>query len=345
MGLCGVLVIVAASCRGGGGSSAGEAATTVAVSTTVAAATTVAVSTTVTASTTGPAAASTTAVSTTVAVPTTGATATSLPPAPDRPWDQGDLPHIAGVDPAHLSGVALVADGDMLNARVGPGVDSAIYARLLPSLVVERTGAEKVVSGSVWVAIRTWVGPLWVNGTFLADLVLPQDFKADPRVVGLLQRFARIIVERGDLTPVISRRGLYVAYHDSPRRFPESSLKTILTDPTTYYWASSAASAEEIRQSGGPAMTFTEAVADSFASTLSDPDMVMTFDEPITGGNGQTPDAAIPLEFEAFNYVGVHDPGRDPQYDGLDWTTWYVSIDFENGSPVIVGLTLDEWAP
>jgi len=345
------VVIVAASCGGGGSSAAAATTTTAAVATTTAA---VATTTAAVATTTAAVATTTAAVATTTAAPTTtaavttttGRTSTSLPPAPDRPWDQGDLPHVAGFDPSQLAMVVLVADGDVLNARVAPGVDAAVYAGLLPYLVVNPTGAQQVVSGTTWIAINTWVGPLWVNGTFLAPLVSPQDFEADPRVVDLLDRFARIIVQRGDLTPVISRRGLYVAHHAPPRRFRAASLPTLLTDPTTYYWATSGASADEVRNSGRPAMTFTEAVADSFVSAFDSTDRVTTFDEPPTGSNGPAPDATIiPTELWSFNYVGVRDPGGDPQYGGLDWTTWYVSINYENGSPVIVGLTLDEWAP
>lgn len=53
----------------------------------------------------------------------------------------------------------------------------------------------------------------------------------------------------------------------------------------------------------------------------------------------------IPYELRGFNFVSAYDPGDDQQYGGLDWTAWYVSIDYENGEPVVVGLTLNEWSP
>ena len=54
---------------------------------------------------------------------------------------------------------------------------------------------------------------------------------------------------------------------------------------------------------------------------------------------------AIPIEFSGFNYVTLHDPGDNPDYGGLDWFTWYVSIAYEKGAPKVVGLTIDQWSP
>ena len=70
-----------------------------------------------------------------------------------------------------------------------------------------------------------------------------------------------------------------------------------------------------------------------------------TVDEAISGGNGRLAEDAIPFEFRSFHYVGVFDPMDNPDFGGLDWITWYVSIDYEDGAPVIVGLTVDMWAP
>jgi len=57
------------------------------------------------------------------------------------------------------------------------------------------------------------------------------------------------------------------------------------------------------------------------------------------------PEAAIPPELRNFHYRGVFDPGDDPQYGGLDWTTWYVFVDYEQGQPVIVAMVYDAWVP
>jgi predicted small lipoprotein YifL len=277
--------------------------------------------------------------------------ATILPiePGPDttadEPWTVDDLPDVTGVDPARLSRVALVTADDVLNVRQDPTVEAPIVGMLLPGAVVIRTGAEEITGSSLWVQIETPIGGFWVNSWYLTPVVGARDFAADPRVDELLDDFAVVIAADGDLRPLMSRRGLYVSHHVDPIRFASSDLATILMDPTTYQWGSNAISPDDPEFDQIPGRTFAAAVADSFLSVYDDPDTVTTVNEPIAGGNGRLPEAAIPFTLRSFNYVGVHDPGDDPQYGGLDWFTWYVSIDYEDGSPVIVGLTIDAWAP
>lgn len=258
-------------------------------------------------------------------------------PAPT--WHQGDV-DIDGVASEDLGKVVLVADDDVLNVREDPGVQAPIIGALVPGVIVEKTGLDEVVGSSVWEQIVTPLGDFWVNGRFLGAVVTASDFADDDHVIALLNQFADIIANDGDLRQVTSRRGLYVSHNADPIRFSPAELDGILTDPTTYNWASAGADAGEV-----PGRTFAEAITDSFLSAYDDPDVELSWNDPIAGGNGRIPAAAVPFEFAGFNYVGVYDSGDDAQYDGLDWTTWYVSIDYENGEPVIVGLTVDMWAP
>lgn len=267
----------------------------------------------------------------------------SQDPTATEPWGQDDLPDITAVAASRLSRVALVADDDVLNVRQDPHAGAPIVGMLIPGVVVERNGQEEVSGSSVWVQIETPFGGFWVNSRFLSAVVSDSDFEEDPRVVELLAAFGDIIDSDGDLRPVTSRRGLYVSHHSVPIRFAPDELGSILTDATTYQWPSNALGPEDLDQI--PARTFAEAVADSFVSAYDDPDTVTTVNEPILGGNGRPPAYAIPFEFQSFHYVGVHDPGDNPEFGGLDWITWYVSIDYEDGEPVIAGLTVDMWAP
>ncbi len=275
--------------------------------------------------------------------------ATILPIAPgpgtaaSEPWNQDDLPDISDGDPMRLSRVALVTADDVLNVREDPGVTAPIIGMLLPGVVVERTGQEEMVGSTRWVQVETPVGGFWVSAWFLADEVTSANFAVDPRVEALLDEFVAIVAADGDLRPVVSHRGLYVSHHADPVRFAPEDLATILRSPATYRWPSNALSPDDIDEI--PARTFAEAIADSFVSAYDDADTVLTTNEPILGGNGRLPEYAIPFELESFNYVGVHDPGDNPDYGGLDWITWYVSIDYEDLAPVIVGLTVDMWAP
>ena len=264
-------------------------------------------------------------------------------PVADQPWTQRDLPDVSGIDPARLGRVALVEADDVLNVRQDPGVQAPIVGMLLPGVVVAKTGLEQIVGSSLWVQVETPLGGYWVNSRFLAAVVAAEDFAKDARVDSLLAEFGELIASDGDLRTVASSRGLYVSHHAAPIRFAYNELDTILTDPTTYKWPSNALGPDQLDEI--PGRTFAEAVADSFLSAYDDPDTITTRNEPIQGGNGRLPEDAIPFEFESFNYVGVYDPGDNPDYGGLDWIVWYVSIDYEDGRPVIVGLTVDMWAP
>jgi predicted small lipoprotein YifL len=262
----------------------------------------------------------------------------SIDPYASAPWAQDDMPDYSSADPEMLSRVALVPADDVLNVRQDPTHLSPIVGMLLPGVIVERLGPEEIGGSSVWAQIETPFGGFWVNDRFLAAHVTAGQFENDTRVEQLLDDFADTIANDGDLRAVTSRRGLYVSHHAAPVRWPSDELGTILTDPTTYQWPSSAIGEDDPEFDQLPARTFAAAVADSFLSAYADPD-------PIEAGNGRLPAYAIPFEFQSFNYIGVHDSGDNPDYGGIDWVTWYVSIDYEDGQPVIVGMTLDMWSP
>jgi len=259
-------------------------------------------------------------------------------------WVQADLPALNGVPAARQARVVLVADDDNLNVRTGPGVDNPVFGMLAPGTVVRTTGNSTPVSSSRWVEVSTPAGLGWVNERYLAAVVDRNAFAADDRVGEALDEMAGIMADLGDLTPVVSWRGLYVSHHDDPVRFGD--LDDLLTDRTTYKWPSNAFDVNDPDFANeAPSRTFAEEIAASFVSAYLDTDTVITFNEPIEAGNGRLAEYAIPFALAGFNYVGVYDPGDNPEYGGLDWTIWYVSFDYEGGAPVVVGLTLDQWSP
>lgn len=261
-------------------------------------------------------------------------------------WSQDELPSLTGVPESEQRRVVLVAADDTLNVRSGAGVDHEIVGSLEPGVVVARTGSDRPVGSSTWAEIATPVGAGWVNALFLGAVVSDADFAADDAVADLIEELAAVISAEGDLSEVTSRRGIYVSHHGPPVRFPVSELAGILTDPTSYKWPSPALDISDPDQAAElPDRTFAEAVTDRFLSAYDDPDTQLTRDVPIEAGNSRPPPLAIPFELQGLHYVGVHDSGDDPQYGGLDWITWYVSIDYEDGEPRIVGLTVDEWSP
>ncbi len=262
-------------------------------------------------------------------------------------WEQDDMPDIDNVAAGDLRRVVLVAEDDVLNVRLAPGVTHDVIGMLAPGVTVVPTGPQVEVGSSNWVELATPAGAGWVNDHFLAEPVPDGDaaFSEDD-VVDLIQRMSDIMANDGDLREVTGRRGLYISHHDAPVRFSREEMIGILTDPTEYKWPSNALDINNPDDAAEiPERTFSEAVADRFVSTWDDADRITTVDEPIEAGNSRIPEAAIPFELSGFHYIGVHDPGDNPDYGGLDWTTWYVSMDYEDGAPVVVALTLDEWSP
>ena len=275
----------------------------------------------------------------------------ALPLTPTRSdtvdrWEQADMPDLGDVPAADTRRVVLVAEDDVLNVRIGPGVNNEIIGMLVPGVVVALTGPETEVGSSTWVEIVTPAGAGWVNDLFLAAVVSNQAFATDPAVVALLDDMSAIMAGHGDLSKVVSRRGLYVSHNATPIRFTPDELSSILTDQTTYKWPSGALDPNDPAQLAElPDRTFAQAIGDRFVSAYDDADTQIAFDEPLAGGNARIPEYAIPFELKGFHYAAVYDPGDNPDYGGLDWTTWYVSIDYEDGQPVVAGMTLDEWVP
>jgi hypothetical protein len=284
-----------------------------------------------------------------VTEPLTRADYTETVPIGDDPraasaptWDQDDLGVQAGEENVYR--VALVAADDYLNVRHRAGIEADVIGRLLPGGAVQATGDSAVVGSSTWREVRTPNGDGWVNAFYLtpsfADGAGP--VALEPAALDLITQLSQRFAAGDDFTDLVSEKGLWVAHHAASIRFDLDELDEILDDDTTYRWGSNAL------EPGSPEIrprTFSEAVADRFVRTYDDSDRHVLVGEAVEGPNGRPPEFALPAEFTGFPFVTVFDPGDNPEYGGLDWTTWMVSFSYEEGDLRVVGLTLDEWAP
>lgn len=254
-------------------------------------------------------------------------------------WDQEDLPAV-DPDSERARTVVLVAADDYLNVRVPAGASETVIGRLLPGATVKATGAQTEVAGSMWTAIETPEGTGWVNGFYLAPTL--EDFPPGSDPGTLVDEFVARLALGEDFTDLVSEKGLWVAHHDDPIRFRPDELIGILDDPTTYRWGSPAL---EPGSSEIEPRTFAEAIAEPVIGVYDDPDLEVAKGEFIEGPNGRPAEFALPAEFRGFPFVTLFDPGDDPQYEGLDWMSWIVSMSYEEGGLRVVGLTVDRWAP
>lgn len=254
-------------------------------------------------------------------------------------WEQGDLPPVdPGTDRART--VVLVAADDYLNVRDPAGASETVIGRLLPGALVNATGSSTEVSGSTWVEIGTPAGTGWVNGLYLAPALEGFPSGSDPS--RLVEEFVARLALGEDFFDLVSEKGLWVAHHDDPIRFRTENLSGILDDPTTYRWGSPALEPDspEIQP-----RTFAEAIAAPLVDVHDDPDAEVAVGEFIEGPNGRPTEFAVPVQLQGFPFVTLFDPGDDPQYEGLDWMSWVVSMSYEDGGLRVVGLTVDQWAP
>lgn len=261
-------------------------------------------------------------------------------------WEQADLPNVSDFTADQVRNVVLIADDDVLNVRLSAGVDHEIIGMLAPGTQVGLTGARTEVGNSTWVEIVTPNGAGWVNSHFLAEVVDDTAFAGDDRVIALLDQMVDTVSADGDLSEVAGSRGIYVAHHADPVLISREELTGAMADASTYKWPSNALDINDPDQAKEiPSRTFAEAIGNRIASTWDDPDRLFEFDQAFEGGNGRIAEYAIPIALSGFHFVSIFDPGDNPDYEGLDWTIWHVSFDYEDGRPVVVGLTLDEWSP
>lgn len=256
-------------------------------------------------------------------------------------WAQEDLP-VVEEGSADVRRVVLVAGDDFLNVRSTAGVSGEVIGRLLPGVAVRATGETREVGQSTWMEVETPAGRGWVNGFYLTRSVAGTDFPAGTDPLSVVAELADRLQAGDDFTDLISNRGLWVAHHDDPIRFQRNDMSELLEDPTTYRWGSNALEPDspEIEP-----RTFSEAIADPFVGTYHDSDRDLHVNQLVEGPNGRPPEFALSAELAGFPWVTVFDPGDDPQYEGLDWMSWVVSLSYEEGDLRVVGLTIDQWAP
>jgi hypothetical protein len=315
-----VIALVATSCGGGASTTTAAPATTLAETTTSTAAQT----TTTDAATTTDAPLTTTTV---VAQTTTTTEPAQIEAAlRDRLW-----------------AVVLVTADDVLNIRGGPGVGNGIVASAPPTKRdIALTGRFEMVGSSKWVELESFQAGGWVNSYFLTPQYTTQEMNVAMDLSGRMAELGNLMTTGGDISGPMSRRGLSVVYFDDDlRHYSSSALQTIMASADLESWSSTGCIACVDR-------TFADAVGNTYLSVFDDLliDADTLLDDVLLGGGGPfPPEAAIPVPFQNFHFVSFFDPGDDPDFDGLDWWTWLVFFDIEDGEAVIAGMAPAAWIP
>lgn len=288
------------------------------------------------------------ATTTTVAAPATTATpTTSAAPTPTTTIATTTTTTAAvNVDAAlqdRLWAVVLVTADDVLNIRSGAGVSNGIVAAAPPTKRdLALTGRFEMVGASRWVELASFEVGGWVNSYYLTPQYTTAEIDTAMDTWGRMSELGNLMAAGGDISGPTSRRGLNLVYFDDElRHYSRSDLLTVMSSTAIETWSSTGCF-------GCVQRTFVEAVGDTYLNVFHDMpvDAEMLLDGVLVGGGGPfPPEAAIPVPFQNFHFVSFFDPGDDPNLAGLDWWTWLVFFDIEDGDAVIAGMAPAAWAP
>ncbi len=242
--------------------------------------------------------------------------------------------------PGRRMGVVLLApdeDNNSLNFREGPGTDNPTVTELLPvQSGLVPTGAVEVVDGRVWHELITEEFRGWAYGYYLTEIWSPEEVEEEWEWEAALSNFANALVLGDGLADTVSWRGLFAIYYDQNlRRWAPDELSGLGVDETELKWSNTGASAEEAAATVG---TWKEVIADPFLADYLDEDVEIEVAGLTLGANAVLPGSAISSAFANFPWVAIHDPGDNEDFQGLDWSTWLVFLEMEEGVPRVVGL-------
>jgi uncharacterized protein YgiM (DUF1202 family) len=273
---------------------------------------------------------------------TPGARETAVPfPLPTfTPLSQPTQPQ-PGINPDEYA-VVLVAQEDVLNIRSRAGVENAVVGTLEPNAFrITRTGQSSTVGEDLWVEIQNPGGQTgWVNADFLTEYVAPASFCADARAMTLLQNLEKAVnTTDSELFKSLASpaHGLDVVYVRDGMVANYSPEEAGWTFQSTYEvnWGSSAGSGEPVTG------TFPEIILPALQDAFKN--KTLTCDEIKLGG--ATYEAEWPSEYANINFYSIYNPGVDPSYDGLDWSTWLAGVEYVAGQPYLFALLHYNWEP
>lgn len=246
-------------------------------------------------------------------------------------------PREPGASAAPVYAVVMVEPNDVLNVRAAASADAAILAALPPTTrAVRGTGDETMVGTARWVAVHTPRGIGWANAAFLMAATSSAAFAADARPRALLEALRTTLEARGDLTPLVSARGLTVHDFGTERRFAPEVLATLAASTAKTKW-NGPACGEACREG-----SFMEVVGTPLAQVLAKKDVEWAADRLLKGGNAS---AQPPAKLANVHYLSVMDRGTAAS-DHLDWRSFQLYFETTaQGEPKLLAIVPDVWSP
>jgi CSLREA domain-containing protein len=172
---------------------------------------------------------------------------------------------------------------------------------------------------TVWMRVHTPRGDGWVDSFHLTEQVDVAEFYEDQRAPKLLREFAEELRNGGDVTPLISERGIVLALTGPPTRLAPRQFAELL-------------GGSRLRRL--PTIGGVLHAQDDFRIAVADP-FLAAFDatREITAETAHSQAALIPAEVWNFRYLALGEESSQP---------WLVFFEFKQGKPRIVGIGIDE---
>ena len=262
-------------------------------------------------------------------VPTNGSAPT--------PTTGGSIPGV----PTGPYGVVLIAPGDELNIRTGPGAGYLISGTFAASATnVMRTGPSSSADGNLWVEVQNPGGGTgWVNSHFLMEYTAPATFCADGRVSALLTNFANALKTSngGTLASLVSpAHGMTVHLwrYGIAHTFKQNDARWVFESTFEHNWGAAPASGMDTVGAFHAAVLpkLQEVFNASYSLTCNSLGTATQY--------GSNP---WPVEYANINFYTVYKPGT-PGID-LDFRYWLVGVEYVQGQPYIFSVIHFAWEP
>lgn len=281
----------------------------------------------------------------TLAVPTpTVILPTVMPGAPMPSPSSAPTPKTGVSIPDVISGpyaVVLVAPGEVLNIRTGPGPGYAISGSFTTSAMnVMRTGPSSATNGDLWVQVQNpGGGSGWVNSKYLTESVDSATFCTDGRVNTLLTNFGDALnTSNGETLAALVSPAHGMAVHlwryGIPIIFDREHARWVFVSTYEQNWGAAPASGmDTIGAFHVVALPwFQEVFNASYSLTCNSLGTATQY--------GSTP---WPAEYTNVNYYTIYKPGT-PGID-LDFRYLLVGVEFVQGQPYVFAVIHFAWEP
>jgi hypothetical protein len=238
-------------------------------------------------------------------------------------------------------GVILVAAGDALNIRTGPGTSFPVSGSFSAGTTnVMRTGPSSTVNGDLWVEVQNPAGGNgWVFSDYLTEYVAPATFCTDGRVNTLLTNLdAALKTTNGEsLASLVSPvHGMAVRMwrYSAPIIFDQEHARWVFDSTFSHDWG--AAPGSGLETTGSFHEKVLPLLLDVFNTSYA-----LSCNSVQTGGASY--DTSWPAIYTNVNYYSLYKPG--PAGNELSWRTLLIGVEYVQDQPFVYSLTQMNWEP